>query len=468
MSTKIQTVKNRINAPLVFISSFLILILLGGLILLLPGIATESISVIDAFFTATSAICITGLAVVDTQFDFTATGQWAIIALVQVGGLGILTFTSFFAFFFRGDSYSFQAQMVLTDVTKDSRLGNVRRVLSQIVWVTLAIEAVGAVLIYQSIQGVESLNNWTEASRFAIFHSISAFCNAGFSTFSDGLYDEGVRYHYQLHWIIAILFILGGLGFPIALNILRLLRYYLVRIWQRLWDGKRPNVRPHIVTMNSQIVLWTTAILLIGGTLVIWLLEHGQWSATQHPLEQFSIAFFTAATPRTAGFNIVDMSALRTPTLLIIILLMWIGASPGSTGGGVKTSTVAIALLNAFSLSRNKRSLEINYRNIHQDTIRRALAVIILSVMVIFTSTFLLLLTDPEIAPFALFFESVSAFSTVGLSLGITSELSTASKVVLIFTMFIGRVGMFSLLASFLKKGIHPAYAYPEEKILIN
>lgn len=403
----------------------------------------------------------------DTQHDFTYLGQWIIILLVQLGGLGILTFGSFFAYLFSTNNYSFRAQLILKELTK-SDLGSVFNTIRQIILVTLWIELIGALVIYYLVNQHSFFTSAYDTWHFAIFHSISAFCNAGFSTLSDSLSQSGFQNHYALHWTITLLFVFGGLGFPITQNFIKVFRYFFIRNWQKYMLDKRPIAEPNLFNVNSRIVLISTGILLFGGTMLIWWLEKDRLLADYSLGGQITHAFFTAATPRTAGFNTVHIYGLSSASLLILLMLMWIGASPRSTGGGIKTTAIAIAVLNMFSVARNKKHVEVFRKRIHEASIHQAFTIILLSLGILFLVTLGLSITEPEQPLFVLLFESVSATSTVGLSLDLTPHLSYPGKIIVVLAMFVGRVGMFSVFAGFLSKNKIPGYEYPSEKIFLN
>lgn len=451
-----------LNPGQLFIVSFMIIIIIGTFLLLLPRATFEGITFTDAFFTSTSAVCVTGLVVVDTGSYFTTFGQSIILILIQIGGIGIMTFTSYFSYYFHGNT-SYENQLLLKDLTNSERLGDVFDTLKKIILLTILIEIIGAGIIYLTVDHSTS-EFGTEGVFFAIFHAISAFCNAGFSTLTNSLYEADFRFNYALHAIIALLFIIGGIGFPIVFNSFKYVKYVVVhRILRREWYYK-----PWIMNLNSRLVLITTTSLLIVGTMLFYLFEYHNTLAEHRGAGKFMVAFFGAATPRTAGFNSIDTAALNLPTLMIIFLLMWIGASPGSTGGGIKTTAFAIGTLNFFSTARGKDRLEVFQREVSHISVRRAFSVISLSLIVIGLSVFIITIFDPEKELLAIAFESFSAYSTVGLSLGITSSLSTASKWTIIITMFIGRVSMLTILAAILRNMKYLKYRYPTENILIN
>ncbi|MCJ7758561.1 MAG: ATPase, partial [Gillisia sp.] len=417
--------------------------------------------------TSTSAVCVTGLIVVDTGSFFTQFGQNVILVLIQLGGIGIMTFASYFSHFFRGQS-SYESQLTMRDVTNSEKIGEVFSVLKKIITITFSIELVGAILIFFSLDNIH-FTSIADKIFFSIFHSISGFCNAGFSTLENSLYEPGFQFNYPLHLIIALLFILGGLGFPILLNVITYFRHLIINRILPVGHNQTPLHRPWVININTRIVMVTTIVLLSLGTLFFYILEYNNTLAV-HPSEFGKIvtAFFGAATPRTAGFNSVDTSALHFTTLMMIFLLMWIGASPASTGGGIKTSTFAIAILNFFSLAKGKNRIEIYRREIADLSVRRSFAIISLSFLVLGTSVMFIVAFEPEQTLLKIAFESFSAYSTTGLSMGLTSSLSNYSKLVLIATMFIGRVSMLTILIALMRRVKHLNYKYPTEEILIN
>lgn len=455
-----------LNPAQLFITGFLFIIFLGTALLMLPNATHNGISLLDALFTSTSAVCVTGLIVVDTGSYFTAFGQGVILLLIQLGGLGIMTFASYFSYFFRGQT-SYKNQLMLKDATNSEKIGEVFSVLKKILYITAIVELIGAVLIYLSLNKKE-MTLISDRLFFSLFHSISGFCNAGFSTLENSLYEPGFRHNYILQLVIALLFILGGIGFPIVLN---LYKYVVYKIKRGLFRFGKKGERTHLpwmININTRIVVVTTSILLAVGTIGFYAFEYNNTLAEHNWYGKLVVSFFGAATPRTAGFNSVDTGALNFSTLMLVFLLMWIGASPASTGGGIKTSTIAIATLNFFSMARGKDRIEVYKREISYSSVRRAFAIISLSLMVIGMAVFMIASFDNEKTLLSIAFECFSAYSTVGLSTGITASLSPASKIVLIFTMFIGRVSMLTILIAILRRVKHMNYRYPTDEILIN
>jgi trk system potassium uptake protein len=458
--------KVALNPAQIFVLSFLSIIIAGSFLLLLPNATHTRISLIDALFTSTSAVCVTGLIVVDTGSFFTEFGQIIIAVLIQIGGLGIMTFASYFSYFFRGGS-SYENQLILRDITNAEKISEVFSVLKKILIVTILIEGIGAILIFYSLDSaiVPSLG---DKLFFAIFHAISGFCNAGFSTLPNSFYESAFQFNYPLHIIVATLFIIGGLGFPIVFNLFRFAKSKLKAAINLVLSRKQKIIIPRIINVNTRIVLLTSLILTVLGTVAFLILEYNNTLLEHNLFGKIVTSFFGSVTTRTAGFNTVDTSALNLHTILIVMFLMWVGASPASTGGGIKTSTLAVAILNTFSIARGKTKLEIYNREIPRTSIDRAFAIIVLSIMVISVSILLISFFDSDKGMLNISFECVSAYSTVGLSRGITSNLSSASKLILILTMFIGRVSMLTLLIALYKKVSTGSYRYPSENILIN
>jgi len=455
-----------INPAQLFVLSFLGLVVTGTLLLLLPNATTSPIEPVDALFTATSAVCVTGLIVVDTQTVFTFFGQTIILILIQIGGIGIMTFASYFSFLFKGGA-SYEQQIMLREMTNTDRLSEVFTILRKIVVITLLIEGVGAVFIY-IFTGPVLTNHGLDPVFFSIFHSVSAFCNAGFSTFGNNLYDPIFQFNYPMQLVIAQLIILGGIGFPIVFNLIRFVKIQIQNQFYRLFQIHNRVYFPRIINLNTRIVLITTFVLIVIGTFFFRVAESSGVLESHSETGKWITAFFSSVTTRTAGFNTVDFSGFSVTSLLMIIFLMWVGASPGSTGGGIKTSTLAVAVLNVVSIARGKTRIEVNAREIPATSVYRAFAVMWLSIAVILVAVILISITDAGLPLLKVVFEVVSAYSTVGLSLGITADLSMAGKLVLIFTMFIGRVSMLSVLIALLKNKKSEFYHYPSESVMIN
>jgi len=453
------------NPAQLFAGSFIFLILAGTFLLSLPISCSHPIAWVDALFTATSAVCVTGLIVVDTASAFTPLGKLIIMFLIQLGGLGILTFASYFAYFFKGGS-SYENQLASKDMANSEKLGEVFLLLKRIILITFSIEAAGALLLYICTPEFKVLGVGRHLF-FCIFHSISSFCNAGFSTLPLGLAEKSVLFNYPFQLIIIGLFVIGGLGFPIVINLLRYIKHLANRIIKRFVENQN-TYKPWVININSKINLITTLGITVFATILLWLLE-GEAAFSEHgTFGRWVTALFTASTPRTAGYNSIDFAQLQVPSILFIIFLMWIGASPNSTGGGIKTSTFAVAVLNILSLARGKERLEIYRREIADITVKRAFATMTLSLFIIGMCILLISAIEKEFTLMQIAFECFSAYSTVGLTLGITFKLSTASKVILVALMFIGRVTMLSIMIAMFKKVKFTNYRYAKEELTIN
>ncbi len=464
LSKRSLKVLQKFNPSLLFLASFILLIIIGALLLLLPSATYNRISLTDAFFTSTSAVCVTGLITVDTATTFTLFGKTVILGLMQAGGLGIMTFTTFFGIFFTGSS-SFKDQLAIKDMINSETFSEIFKTLIKIIVFTFVIEFIGFLLIWFSLDNSLSID--AENIKFSVFHSVSAFCNAGFSTKSAGLMDASIQHNYLLHIVIALLIIAGGIGFPILLNYYKLIKHLFYN-FGRMLKGKAYAHKPHIINVNTRLVIITTTILLVFGTVMFLLFEHNHALNNYKWDKKIVYAFFASVTSRTAGFNTVDYSTLLPITLMLTIFLMWIGASPSGTGGGIKTSTFAIAILNIFSFARGKNRIEVWRREISLQSVRKAFAVMFLSLMLVGTSITLVSLFNPELDFIKVVFECFSAFGTVGLSMGITPQLSVASKWVIIITMFLGRVGTLTLFVAFIRKVTALKYKYPTDEIIIN
>lgn len=453
------------NPTLLFVISFLLLILVGTLLLILPNSTTDSqISFVDALFTSTSAVCVTGLTVFDVSVKFTQFGQTIILILFQLGGLGIMTFTGFFGFFFTG-GFSYKNRLMYTELINENKIGSVISTLSKIVYITLLFEVIGAAIIYFNIPKNTFISTG-EAIYFSVFHAVSAFCNAGFTTIHDGLYNPLFKTNYNVHLVISVLIIFGGLGFNILMNTYSYLRRWAVNLYRKVRYREKFIYQAQELQFSSRIILYTTGILLTVGTLLFFTLEYNHSLQEHESLwGKMVSSFFLSVTPRSAGFTTINMQHLTFPSIMLLFFFMWVGASPGSNGGGIKTTTFAISFLNIFSIARGKENLELFKRRVTKETSIRALAVIILSVLIYGIILFLLSLTDGDKDYQALAFESMSAFAISGLSLGITPSLSEGGKIILVFAMFIGRIGALTLLIAFIKDTKIKAYKYPSDTV---
>lgn len=454
----------RLNPSLLFVGSFLLLIGIGTGLLMLPAMTQAQVSMpfLDALFTSVSASCVTGLIVVDTATYFSLKGQWVILVLIQLGGLNIISFASFFGTFLRRGMGIRQQRMIKDFMSYDS-LNSTRSLLKRVIVFTLMFESLGAAYIFMTWDPSVPFAHAGERLFHSVFHSISAFNNAGFSTFSGGLFEPGVRNSYIMHLGIAALVFFGGIGITVLNDLFDpvRMRRRLREPWRRLEPG-------------SRLALYTGLVLLLAGALVFGLVEARNPAQLveggfrqQNWFEQSITAVFQSMITRTAGFNTTDIGILATPTLLFFIFLMFIGAGSGGTGGGVKTSTFSVIFLSALSTIRGKRLVEIYRHTISSELLNKAFSIFLFSVSVIFAGLFVLTFTEPDVPFLHLLFEEVSAFATVGLSTGITSDLSEAGRLVLMVSMFLGRVGVLTLAVAVSRKAITNNYKYPDAYLML-
>ncbi len=461
------------SAPLlVFVGSFLVLILIGAGLLLLPGAHKPGVNPtpMNALFMSTSATCVTGLTVLDIGRDFTRFGQLVILTLIQIGGLGIMTFAAFFSLLFgRGtgvrDASAF-GEMINVDF-----VGRVGRMIAWILGLTFSIELAGTLALY---------GNWVDEAGTALpageqlyysaFHSISAFCNAGFSLHGDSL----VRYAGSWPMVLSIssLVVLGGLGFTVMTDLLT------YRFWAHPLARRVPFLRRRVrnqaiprLTVQTKMVLVATLLLLVAGTAGFYALEYNNTLSDLGWGDQLARAFFGGMTPRTAGFNTVDVANMKPASKYFTILLMMVGASPGSTGGGLKTTTFALMFLALVATFRG-RSPEAFRRRIPEGLIRKSLVMLVLVLVLVNMATMAMMITEADGAAAArhgfenVTFEVVSAFCTVGLSTGLTPELTFGGKLIIIATMFVGRVGPLTLVLAIGSRRAQK-FEYPDEAVMI-
>jgi trk system potassium uptake protein TrkH len=406
--------------------------------------------------TAASAVCVTGLTVVDTGAYSTFFGQVVILALIQIGGLGVMTI-SVGLFSWLGRSISFRQRMAVQDLFAHTPREDIFKLVRSVVFFTLGAEIIGAALLCIHFSREMPL---LSALYTAIFHSVSAFCNAGFALFGDSMM------HYSgdilLNLVICALIVIGGIGFPVLYDL-------------RSWLSKRRQQRARL-SIQTRSVLLTTLILIVGGALMFAFLERRSIAADPSAAHRILTPLFQSITCRTAGFNTVDIGSLREATLAVMIFLMFFGASPGSCGGGVKTTT--LALIAAFTLNRmrRKRRVSLFKKSVPVETVTRSISLILVSIGIICVVLFLLLLGDtaqgsvlarPRASFLAYLFETVSAFGTVGLSMGITAALSTWDKCWLIVMMIIGRVGVLTFSYIVVGAGVTNGMEYSEENLMI-
>mgnify|MGYP003530432697 FL=1 len=459
----ISFLNRKTNPALMMATGFAVIIFIGGLLLLLPRsiAAGANLSVVDAFFVSTSAVCVTGLSPVDISTTFTIDGQLIILALIQIGGLGVMTITSFFALFYMGNT-NLYSQLAVKNMIGTDTWNSLLSTLFYILGFTFAIEMIGAAFIWLSVHSTLGMTMQEEVY-FAIFHSISAFCNAGFSTLSNNLGNPSFMGINSLYVIISVLVILGGIGFPILMNLKCALFYNVRRLFNKDY---RQYLR--VTTINTKIVLATTTVLLVLSTVAFALIEWNGAFAGMTTWEKIVQSFFHASVPRTAGFNSVDMGSFSNIGILVFMILMWIGGASQSTAGGIKVNTIAVAWANFMSVIRERKSVVVLKREVSQESVQRATATVFVFILVILLAFIILLATEPGLTPKQLLFEVVSAVGTVGSSLNATAYLTPAGKIIVSLLMFVGRVGLIVVAMSFVKKKGQERFSYLKDNVIIN
>jgi trk system potassium uptake protein TrkH len=437
--------------------SFVLVIVTGTILLMLPFTTPDGagLGFVDSLFTATSAVCVTGLIVVDTATAFSIWGKLIILLLIQAGGLGIMILSFFMAFILRR-SLTVEDKFLISYMTSEKDMRNLGRSIKNIINITLIIEGAGAVLLFLGFRA--RLGTSLETVFVSVFHAVSAFCNAGFSLFSDSL--VGFQSSVLINLTVAVLIILGGLSFVVIMN----LKGWLAAGVPTLF--RRKSFSSKGLTLNTRVVLLGTGILLGLGTLLIYAMEHRYTLASLDLKTQYLSAFFQSVTTRTAGFNTMPMSDLRNPTYLLMMIFMFIGGASGSTAGGVKINSLALFLAYVNSLLKDKREVTLFNYAVSKDLVLRALLILLFGLVSVLGG--MLVLSVTESAPFIhICFETVSAFGTVGLSAGITPALSIVGKYVIILLMFIGRIGPLTLLAAAAQRLKQVQIEYPTGEVLV-
>ena len=450
INSKIATLP--LPPSLLFMGSFIVVILTGTILLMLPGATKHGISLINALFTATSATCVTGLIVVPTGTFFTRYGHTVILLLIQIGGLGLMTFATFSALILRGE-LGIKERVMLGDVLNLRVMNKIKSLLGAIIGFTFTLELIGAIALYFATGRYASLQDGR--LYFSIFHSVSAFCNAGFSLWNQNLLPFVSNILGSI--TVMALIVLGGIGFVVLADWWA----YIKEPWRL-----KKLARPHL-SLHSKFVMTITAALIVVGALLFFILEYDGQLAPLSIGYKWLASFFQAITPRTAGFNTLDTSAFAPATLFMLMVFMFIGASPGSTGGGIKTTTFGVLALMVFSRLRGDNDMKLFGRSIPSAIAQRAGMVLFLSLIVVSSGLFFLLIFEQGKTLLQLLFEEISAFGTVGLSTGITSSLSVGGKIIIILTMFLGRIGPLTFLTSIMFRKRRGQIKYPDENIMI-
>lgn len=437
MEIRKKLFKDKLNPPQVLALGFLSLILIGSILLNLPIASSSgsSIGYVNSLFTSASAVCVTGLTVLNTARDFTPFGQVIIITLIQFGGLGIMTLATV-GYIIMGKKISFKERLMIKEQLNTESIQGIVKLTKKVIGYTFFLEMMGSLLL--ALRFVPMFG-FEKGLAFSIFHAISAYCNAGFDIFGDSLIIFQNDYYVLL--ILSLLIILGGLGFTVYADLLA-----------------KDKLRK--LTLHSKVVLIMTGSLLIIGTLSFLLFESsnpGTLGSMNFP-SRLANSFFQSVSPRTAGFYSVDMSKIRETTIFSTIMLMFIGGSPGSTAGGIKTTTFACLLLTTISVVKGEEDVNCLNRRLPFETIKRAVSIFLIGLAIVFLTAIILTITDSSLKFINLLFESTSAFGTVGLTTGITDKLSTLGRLVITLTMYIGRVGPLTMAYAFARRNMKRDY----------
>lgn len=429
------------------ILGFLFAILLGTFILMMPFSLREGeeLNFLSSLFTIVSAICVTGLTVVDVSKVFSPAGDLVIIFFIQLGGLGVMTFSSIL-FLAIGKKMTFYERELLKEERNADSSGEISSFIKKLLLTVFVIESIGAIILTWEFCKEMPLD---KAIFYGIFHSISAFCNAGFALFSNNL--EAYKANPVINLTIGYLITLGGIGFAVITSVIMVIRRGVDRF-----------------NLTSKVAIIISVILTFGGMILFLVLEYSN-PATLGDLnfvQKILASYFQSVTLRTAGFNTIPLGELRNSTIFMCCILMFIGASPGSTGGGIKTTTFGVILFYVIGIVKKKENVEIFNRRLDWEIMNRALAILVLAITYVIVVIMLMLIAE-SFSPEEIMFEVISAFGTVGLTLGITSDLTTFSKLLLIITMFIGRLGPMTFALAIGETKKKALSKYPKENILV-
>ncbi|MGO1469211.1 MAG: TrkH family potassium uptake protein [Tissierella sp.] len=442
---KRKTLEFQLNPPAVLAAGFLSLIIIGTILLSLPIASknAQSIGFLDALFTASSAVCVTGLIVVNTAEHWSLFGQIVILILIQIGGLGIMTMATSVALIM-GKKIRLKERLAIKEQLNQETIGGLVKLTKYVIFITFAIEFIGALLL--SVKFIPIYGR-TKGIWFSIFHSISAFCNAGFDILGNSI--APFVGDIWINIILCSLIILGGLGFAVYIDVYNQKRF------------KKLNI-------HSKFVLSMTGLLLLIGTVFFFLIEYNNPFTLEklNTVEKITSSFFQSTVTRTAGFNSVSISSIKDTSAFLMIMLMFIGGSPASTAGGIKTTTFGTLILTTFSTIKGEKDVGVFNRRIGENVINKALAIIIIGLTWIITVSFILTITEQAVFLDVLF-ETTSAFATVGLTRGITPSLSIVGKILITITMYIGRVGALTMAFAFGRRRKHKKYREAEGNIIV-
>jgi len=432
------------------IFSFLFLIIMGSIILKFPAFHNGELSWVDSIFTATSATCVTGLIVKDTPNDFTRAGQIVILILIQLGGMGIMTFSMSIAVLL-GKKIGFTSKTIINKMIDYDRPGYTVFILKKVISLMIIVEFIGTIFLIAAF----NKNGISDDLVFhSVFHCISAFCNAGFSTFSNSLMDFSGSFSINL--IMMSLIILGGLGFFVLIEAYS----FITKKFKYQSVIRKPSIQ-------LKMVVYSTIFLIIAGAILFFILESPGVLKGLSIKDKLLNSAFQSVTARTAGFNTVNIGLLNRVTLLVFIMLMFVGAGPGGTAGGIKITTIFVFLKSVFSMVTNSEEVYAFERKIPEEIVNKASAVFFISILINFVAVCILSFTESLFSLREIMFEVVSAFGTVGLSTGLTADLSEIGRLVIIALMFIGRLGPVTLAVAISKQNPKTSYSLPEEKVMI-
>lgn len=446
---KVLTKKSRLNAVQVLSIGFAIVILVGAIILTLPisSVSGESTSFIDAIFTSTSAVCVTGLVTVDTGTHWNTFGQTIIIILIEIGGMGFMSFTTFIAILL-GKKITLRDRLLMQEAMNTFNIEGLVRMVQYVFALTFSVQFFGALLL--STQFIPEFG-FSKGLFYSIFHSVSAFCNAGFDLFGNFNSVTGYSSNVVVILTLSALIIIGGLGFT---------------VWLEIYNYNKNSKK---FSINSKLVLSVTVFLLIFGFICIFVFEYNNI----HTIGGMSLkdkilnSFFASVSPRTAGFNSISTDDMTMSGKLITIILMFIGGSSGSTAGGLKTATFGVLVLTLMSVLQGREDTEVFGKRFSKDLVYKAFTLFFIAMTLVLMVTMILTIVQPEQSFINLLYEATSAFGTVGLTTGVTQQLTFAGKIVIIITMYCGRVGPLTVILALLNKKKKKGYRYPEGKILI-
>ena len=445
---KMKDKLSKMRPTQILLNSFLIIIAIGTLLLMMPfsvNLGYKS-SFLTSLFTATSAVSVTGLSVVDVSKTYSFVGQIVILVMIQLGGIGIMTFSSVILLII-GRRITYKEKKILQEDLNHESIGGIIHYIKRLFFIVIAIEFVGAIMLF--IGFFKEFGFTKKNLYYSTFHSVSAFCNAGFSLFQNSL--EGYSENFIIGFTIGTLITIGGIGFAVINSVIEYRKTKKLRF-----------------NLTSRMAVKVSVILIIVGSLMFFMIEYNNIETIGNygVIKKMEASIFQSVTTRTAGFNTVPLSGLRPASIVMFIFMMFVGASPASTGGGIKTTTFGVVILSVVAIIRNKKDVEVGNRRISWHILNRALAIMVLSFIYVFTVTLLIELIEARDVGKVLF-EVVSAFGTVGLTLGITSDLKAISKILLIITMLIGRVGPLTFAFALGENLKTQAYRYPRENIQV-